>query len=70
VDLLEDAISLLEPAVQLAFRDGLPGTEAMILLGRLHCRSGNCEIGRSILRRSVELFPDRPELRAALREMQ
>ncbi len=67
--LLEDAISLLEPAVESAFREGSPETEAMILLARLHCRSGNCELGRSILRRGVDRFPDRPELKAALRDL-
>ena len=70
VNLREDAIALLEPAVESVFEHGRPGTEGMILLALLHCRSGNCERGRSILRRGVERFPDRPELQMALRELQ
>ncbi len=70
VNLVEDAISLLEPAVEAAFRSGRPGTEGMILLARLHCRSGECERGRSILRRGIEHFPDQAQLRTALRELQ
>lgn len=63
-----EALQLLSAAVSEA--DDTPGlAEAFVLLAEIHCRTGDCEAARDVLKAGLNRLPGSPKIEDALRKL-